>query len=91
MTGEAALRAGAGLVRVLTHKDNITPLLTARPELMVQELSDKAIDLHMKYGERLPSPHSTMHIYPINGAGQRPEVLTDEARHRSARPGSARL
>jgi FAD/FMN-containing dehydrogenase len=37
-----------------------------------QELSDKAIDLHMKYGERLPSPHSTMHIYPINGAAQRP-------------------
>jgi len=27
-----------------------------------QELSDKAIDLHVKYGERLPSPHSTMHI-----------------------------
>jgi FAD binding domain/Berberine and berberine like len=36
-----------------------------------QELSDKAIDLHVKYGERLPSPHSTMHIYPINGAAQR--------------------
>ena len=25
----------------------------------------------MKYGERLPSPHSTMHIYPINGAAGR--------------------
>jgi FAD/FMN-containing dehydrogenase len=36
-----------------------------------QELSEKAIDLHVKYGERLPSPHSTMHIYPINGAAQR--------------------
>ena len=36
-----------------------------------QELSDKAIDLHVKYGERLPSPHSTMHLYPINGAAQR--------------------
>jgi hypothetical protein len=36
-----------------------------------QELSDKAIDLHMKYAERLPSPHSTMHLYPINGAAQR--------------------
>jgi len=35
------------------------------------ELSEKAVDLHVKYGERLPSPHSTMHIYPINGAAQR--------------------
>lgn len=32
------------------------------------ELSDKAIDLHVKYAERLPSPHSTMHLYPIGGA-----------------------
>ncbi|XNN29087.1 NAD(P)H-hydrate dehydratase [Escherichia coli] len=38
MTGEAALRAGAGLVRVLTRSENIAPLLTARPELMVHEL-----------------------------------------------------
>jgi FAD/FMN-containing dehydrogenase len=36
-----------------------------------QELSDKAIELHQKYGERLPTPHSTMHIYPINGAAGR--------------------
>jgi hypothetical protein len=36
-----------------------------------EELSDKAIDLHLKYGERLPSPHSTMHLYPVNGAAQR--------------------
>jgi hypothetical protein len=36
-----------------------------------QELSDKAIDLHVKYAERLPSPHSTMHLYPINGAARR--------------------
>ncbi|PPS64914.1 hypothetical protein CRX72_05390 [Pantoea sp. BRM17] len=35
MTGEAALRSGAGLVRVLTQADNIGPLITARPELMV--------------------------------------------------------
>jgi FAD/FMN-containing dehydrogenase len=36
-----------------------------------QELNDKAIDLHLKYAERLPSPHSTMHLYPINGAAHR--------------------
>jgi FAD/FMN-containing dehydrogenases len=32
------------------------------------DLSDKAIDLHMKYGTQLPTMHSTMHLYPINGA-----------------------
>jgi FAD/FMN-containing dehydrogenase len=32
---------------------------------------DKAIALHVKYGARLPTLHSTMHIYPINGAAGR--------------------
>ncbi len=32
---------------------------------------DKAIDLHGKYGAQLPTMHSTMHIYPINGAASR--------------------
>jgi FAD/FMN-containing dehydrogenase len=36
-----------------------------------EELTDKAVDLHVKYGERLPSPHSTMHLYPIDGAAGR--------------------
>jgi len=35
------------------------------------ELSDKAIRLHLKYGARLPTMHSTMHLCPINGAVQR--------------------
>jgi FAD/FMN-containing dehydrogenase len=35
------------------------------------ELSDQAIDLHVKYGAQLPTMHSTMHIYPINGAAGR--------------------
>ncbi|RLM28241.1 bifunctional ADP-dependent (S)-NAD(P)H-hydrate dehydratase/NAD(P)H-hydrate epimerase [Brenneria alni] len=39
MAGEAAMRSGAGLVRVLTHKQYLAALLTARPELMVQELT----------------------------------------------------
>ncbi|MEG3133234.1 bifunctional ADP-dependent NAD(P)H-hydrate dehydratase/NAD(P)H-hydrate epimerase [Rouxiella sp. T17] len=43
MASESALRTGAGMVRVLTHKENIAPLLTARPELMVQELTDDAL------------------------------------------------
>lgn len=35
------------------------------------EISDEAVDLHLRYGAQLPSPHSTMHIYPINGAAHR--------------------
>ena len=34
----------------------------------VTDLSDQAIDLHLKYAEQLPTGHSTMHLYPINGA-----------------------
>ncbi|MGH2389033.1 MAG: FAD-binding oxidoreductase [Chloroflexota bacterium] len=36
-----------------------------------KDLSDAAIDLHAKYGAQLPTMHSTMHIYPINGAAHR--------------------
>ncbi len=34
----------------------------------VRDLSDQAIDLHMKYALKFPSEHSLMHIYPIDGA-----------------------
>ena len=44
MAGEAALRAGAGLVKVLTRSENIAPILTARPELMVDELTPRAVE-----------------------------------------------
>jgi hypothetical protein len=37
----------------------------------VNELSDEAINLHLKYGPELPSPLSTMHLYPIDGAPNR--------------------
>ncbi len=37
----------------------------------VRELSDEAIALHIKHGSELPSLHSTMHLYPINGAARR--------------------
>ncbi|HEX8732897.1 MAG TPA: BBE domain-containing protein, partial [Ktedonobacterales bacterium] len=36
----------------------------------VTDLSDQAIDLHLKYAEQLPTGYSTMHLYPINGAVQ---------------------
>ena len=32
------------------------------------DLNEQAIDLHLKYAAQLPTMHSTMHIYPINGA-----------------------
>ncbi len=34
----------------------------------VTDLTDEVIDLHIQYAEQLPSVHSTMHLYPINGA-----------------------
>src|SRR6266566_5012836 len=37
----------------------------------VNEISDNAIAQHVRFGETLPSMHSTMHMYPINGAASR--------------------
>jgi FAD/FMN-containing dehydrogenase len=37
----------------------------------VNELSDAAITQHIHFGNALPSMHSTMHLYPINGAASR--------------------
>jgi hypothetical protein len=37
----------------------------------VNEISDEAIAEHVKYGSELPTGHSTMHMYPIDGAAQR--------------------
>lgn len=53
MASESALRAGAGLVRVLTHKEHAGPLLTARPELMVQELTAESLDEALKWADVL--------------------------------------
>jgi FAD/FMN-containing dehydrogenase len=37
----------------------------------VNELSDAAIAQHVRFGQALPTMHSTMHLYPINGAAAR--------------------
>jgi FAD/FMN-containing dehydrogenase len=34
----------------------------------VKELSDGAIERHVEHGSKLPTMHSTMHLYPIDGA-----------------------
>ncbi len=36
-----------------------------------EEISDEGIDVHVEYGARLPTGHSTMHLYPIDGAASR--------------------
>jgi len=37
----------------------------------VKELSDQAIALHVQHGSQLPTMHSTMHMYPVDGAVHR--------------------
>lgn len=44
IAGEAALRAGAGLVSIATHLDNVNAIISARPELMVHGV-EKGEDL----------------------------------------------
>lgn len=39
----------------------------------MKELGDEAIALHIKHGSELPTLHSTMHLYPINGAAHKAE------------------
>ena len=51
MAGEAALRAGAGLVRVLTRQENIGPIITARPELMVHELTPQSLEESLEWAD----------------------------------------
>ena len=37
----------------------------------VRELSDEAIALNVRHGSQMPTPLSTMHLYPIDGAASR--------------------
>ena len=42
-----------------------------------EEIPDAAIAVHRRYGESIPTPLSTMHLYPISGAAARvPEDAT---------------
>lgn len=43
---------------------------------MVRDISDEAIAVHEKYAALLPTGHSTMHLYPVDGAAAR--VAADE-------------
>lgn len=37
----------------------------------IKEIPDEAVAQHVKFGKDLPTPHSTMHLYPIDGAAHR--------------------
>lgn len=37
----------------------------------INEIPDKAVAEHVKFGDLLPTPHSTMHLYPIFGAAHK--------------------
>lgn len=50
----------------------------------VDTLSDEAIALHIKHASQLPTLHSTMHLYPVNGAAHRPKNSDTPWSHRKA-------
>jgi FAD/FMN-containing dehydrogenase len=50
----------------------------------VRELSDEAIRLHAQFAEQLPTMHSTMHLYPIDGAAHRVGGQDTAFSHRDA-------
>lgn len=37
----------------------------------INEIPDEAVAEHAKYGNAMPTPHSTMHLYPIDGTAQK--------------------
>jgi FAD/FMN-containing dehydrogenase len=51
----------------------------------VKELSDEAIAQHIPFGNTLPSLHSTMHLYPIDGAAARVNKRDTAWNYRDAR------
>jgi FAD/FMN-containing dehydrogenase len=51
----------------------------------VNELTDEAIAQHQSFAARLPSPQSTMHLYPIDGAAHRAKPGDTAFSYRDAR------
>ncbi len=50
----------------------------------VNELSDAAIAEHARFGAALPTPQSTMHLYPIDGAAHRAKSADTAFAYRDA-------
>ena len=53
----------------------------------VDELSDEAIERHVRHGAALPTLQSTMHLYPIDGAAGDPAPDATAFRYRGSRYG----
>jgi FAD/FMN-containing dehydrogenase len=51
----------------------------------VRELGDDAIEAHVRFGHELPTPLSTMHLYPVDGAVHRVAPDATAFHHRDAR------
>jgi FAD/FMN-containing dehydrogenase len=52
--------------------------------LFVTELTDEAIDAHVRYGSQVPEVSATMHLYPINGACHRVRATDTAFAYRDA-------
>jgi FAD/FMN-containing dehydrogenase len=50
----------------------------------IEEIPDAAIDRHLEFARRLPSAHSAMHVYPIDGAAHRVDRRATAFSHRDA-------
>ncbi|MEX1021302.1 MAG: FAD-binding oxidoreductase [Litorilinea sp.] len=53
----------------------------------IKEIPDAAIEQHIKFGSHLPTPQSTMHLYPIDGAAGRVGASDTAWAYRDARWG----
>jgi FAD/FMN-containing dehydrogenase len=53
----------------------------------VDELTDEAIEIHLEHAAQLPTPQSTMHLYPISGAAHRVGKSDTAFAYRDARYG----
>jgi FAD/FMN-containing dehydrogenase len=51
----------------------------------VRELTDQAIALNVKHGSKLPTLHSTMHLYPVDGVASRVKNSATPWSYRDAR------
>jgi len=51
----------------------------------VQEIDDEAARIHADFGARLPTPQSTMHMYPVDGAAARVDADDTAWAYRDAR------
>ncbi len=54
----------------------------------VKEIPNEAVEVHQKFGAKMPTWKSTMHMYPIDGAAQDPDSSDTAWSYRDANWGS---